>query len=228
MSKWTVISLGGSIIVPDKIDVSFLKKFREMILSHKDRKFAIICGGGGTNRVYNAAARKMVAKPQDVDLDWIGIKSLQLNAELVRVMFGGYAYKKVVENPLQLKTLPRNKVVIGSADAPGWSSDYDGVLWAERLKASTLINLSNIDQVFTADPRKVKTAKPISKISWKDYLKIVGTKWSPRLSSPFDPIAAQRAQKYGITAYVMNGRRLADVKKVIAGDSSKAGTVLHP
>lgn len=228
MSNWTIISLGGSIIVPDEIDVNYLKKFREMITSYSDRKFAIICGGGGTNRKYNAAANKLNKKPKDIDLDWIGIRSLQLNAELVRTMFADKAHGKVIENALDLKVLPSKSVVIGSADAPGRSSDYDAVLWAKRLQAKTIINLSNVDRVFTADPKKVKNAKPVSEINWKDYLKIVGTKWSPRLSTPFDPIAAQLAKKIGLTAYVMNGHKLNQVKKVIEGDSSQAGTVLHP
>ena len=228
MSKWTVISLGGSIIVPEEIDVAYLKKFREMILSYKDRKFAIICGGGGTNRKYNLAARTLSPKCKDVDLDWVGIKSLQLNAELVRTLFAENAHSKVIENPRDLKTLPSKQIVVGSADEPGRSSDYDAVLWAQRLGANTIVNLSNVDRVFTADPRKVKDAKPISEISWKDYLKIVGTKWTPRLSTPFDPIAAQLAKKHGLTAYVMNGHKLAQVRRVIEGDVRKAGTILHP
>lgn len=228
MNNWTIISLGGSIIVPDKIDVAYLKKFREMILSYKDKNFVIICGGGGTNRVYNDAAHKLSTEPKDVDLDWIGIRSLQLNAELVRTMFGDGAHNKVIENALDLKTLPKKKIIIGSADKPGRSSDYDAIVWAQRLKANTVINLSNVDRVFTADPRKVKTAEPLAEVTWKNYLKIVGTKWSPRLSTPFDPIAAQLAKKMGLTAYVMNGHKLSQVKKVIEGDSTQAGTVLHP
>jgi uridylate kinase len=228
MSNWTIISLGGSIIVPDAIDVSFLKKFRKLVLSHSDRKFAIICGGGGTNRRYNSAATKLDSNAKDVDLDWIGIRALQLNAELVRVMFGKHAHNKVVENAMDLKALPGRQIVIGSADMPGRSSDYDAVIWAKRLKATTVINLSNIDRVFTADPRKVKSAQPILDTTWTEYMKIVGTKWSPRMSTPFDPIAAQLAKKIGLTAYVMNGHNLTQLKKVIAGDATQAGTVLHP
>ena len=44
--KTAVISLGGSIIVPDEVDRTFLKKFREVILSLHSERFIIICGGG--------------------------------------------------------------------------------------------------------------------------------------------------------------------------------------
>jgi len=35
MKKVIVISLGGSLIVPDEIDVSFLKDFKKVILKNK-------------------------------------------------------------------------------------------------------------------------------------------------------------------------------------------------
>lgn len=226
MDNWTIISLGGSIIVPNKINLDYLRKFRDLILSMSDRRFVIICGGGGVNRTYNEAARSL-GECADVDLDWIGIKSLQLNAELVRVMFGKKAYGRVLENPHELENTPKTRIIIGSADKPGRSSDYDAVLWAQKFKASTIINLSNIDKVFTADPRVDKKATPINDISWTDYIKIVGTKWTPRLSTPFDPVAAALAKKLGLTVYVMNGLKIDRVAKVINGDTKFVGTILH-
>ena len=52
--KPIIISLGGSIVVPDKIDYNFLKKFRALILKHvkKGKRFVLICGGGATARLY--------------------------------------------------------------------------------------------------------------------------------------------------------------------------------
>jgi uridylate kinase len=65
--KTIVLSLGGSLIVPDKIDYPFLKKFRELILSFVKRgnKVIIVCGGGKTCRKYNSAAEKIVKVPFD-------------------------------------------------------------------------------------------------------------------------------------------------------------------
>ncbi len=57
----TVISLGGSIIVPDKIDVPFLKKLKTTILSHikKGNRVVLVCGGGSVCRTYQKAATKL-------------------------------------------------------------------------------------------------------------------------------------------------------------------------
>ena len=52
-----VISLGGSLIVPDKIDVSFVKDFVALIKNKvsQGHKFGIICGGGHVAREYRDA-----------------------------------------------------------------------------------------------------------------------------------------------------------------------------
>ena len=55
------MSLGGSVIAPDKIDVSFLKNFKKIINKYtgKGYKFAIICGGGKIARDYQKAASQI-------------------------------------------------------------------------------------------------------------------------------------------------------------------------
>ena len=212
--------------MPDKIDVTFLCRFRSLINSFKNKKFVIVCGGGALNRQYNAAALQ-VGKPSDTDLDWIGIRALALNAELVRVLFGRAAYAKVVDDPNEIKYIPKEKIIVAAAFAPGRSSDYDAVLWARRFKAKTVINLSNIPYVYTADPQKSRSAKPVKKMKWTDYIKIVGKKWSPRLSSPFDPIASQLAERLSLRVLILEGRKISNVRRAISG-SGFEGSMLEP
>ena len=66
MPKTFVISLGGSLIVPDKIDVNFLKRFRDVIgkYAKKGFRFAIICGGGKTAREMQHAASNLAKNQQ--------------------------------------------------------------------------------------------------------------------------------------------------------------------
>ncbi|MDP2947167.1 MAG: UMP kinase, partial [Nanoarchaeota archaeon] len=80
-----IISLGGSLIIPEELDIDFLREFKTLILSHvaEGKKFVIITGGGKLNKKYNEAAKR-IGSPSHEDLDWIGIASLKLNAELLR------------------------------------------------------------------------------------------------------------------------------------------------
>ena len=59
--KTIIISLGGSIIVPNEIDIAFLKSFKALIERYlkKDFRFIIVAGGGQTCRKYQDASSKV-------------------------------------------------------------------------------------------------------------------------------------------------------------------------
>ena len=96
-SEYIIISLGGAIIVPDQVDVSFLKIFTNTIKGYVDKgyKFVIITGGGKLCRTYNEIA-STIDNPSKEDLDWLGIATTRLNAELVRIAFGNYAHNIII------------------------------------------------------------------------------------------------------------------------------------
>ena len=53
--KVIVISLGGSLIIPNQINYPFLKDFRKILENNKKKyKFVVVCGGGKTARNYMA------------------------------------------------------------------------------------------------------------------------------------------------------------------------------
>ena len=168
-----IISLGGSLIIPEELDAVFLKSFKDLILSHvaQGKKFVIITGGGKINNKYNKVAKEL-ANPSDEDLDWIGIAALKLNAELLRVAFGEYAHNKVVDN-LSIPFAFEKPIIIGAAYEPGKSSDWDAIEVAKNIGAKKIINLSNIDYVYDSDPNKNPDAKKIESISWADYREII-------------------------------------------------------
>ena len=221
-----IISLGGSLVVPPSgIDWKFLKGFRKLILKEigKGRKFFIIVGGGSTCRNYNEAARK-AAKVNRVGLDWLGIESTRLNAHLLLTIFSGLAHPKIVRDPAEaVKT--KKKIIISGGWKPGWSTDYMAVALARKYKIKTLINLSNVDYVYTCDPKKYKNAKPIKKINWNDFRKIVGDKWNPGLNAPFDPVASRLAEKLGLEVIIMNGKKLDNLENYLVGKKFKGTTI---
>ena len=211
-----IISLGGSLIVPEEIDLDFLKKFRELILRHsKSKKFILMVGGGKTARKYQAAAKEFSAS--DFDSDNIGIMATRLNAELVRAIFGKLAHKKVIYNPTE-KIKFSEKILVAAGWEPGCSTDFDAVLIAKNFSAKTVINLSNIDYVYNKNPKEFPDARPIEKISWKDYRKMFGGPWTPGFNSPFDPVAAKEAEKLKMRVIIANGKNLENLEKILKGE----------
>ena len=206
-----VVSVGGSLIVPDAIDTDFLSRFKSLVLEKVQHglTFSIIAGGGKTARRYQDAANTVTPlSPQDTD--WIGIHATRLNAQLLRNIFVGYAHSHVVKNPT-IDIEAESPIIIAAGWQPGWSTDYCAVMVAKNLGATRLINLSNIDYVYTADPKKNPDAKKIEKISWAEFRKIIPDHWDPGLSSPFDPVAAAEAEKLGIQVAIINGTKLEEL-----------------
>jgi len=232
MSKYKIISVGGSIIIPKTgFDIQFLKKFRQLILTRvkKGEKFVLVIGGGATCRVYQEALTSVVKLP-NTDLHWLGIYTTWYNAEFVRLMFGKYASPFVIKDPTDekiLKQVQNDKIIIAGGWQPGFSTDTDSVILARQFSAKELLNLSNIDYVYDKDPRKFEDAKKIEKIGWPEFRKkIVGYKWLPGKNSPFDPIASDLAQELGLKVAVLNGNNLKEVEKALNGKPFK-GTIIE-
>ncbi|MBU2220888.1 UMP kinase [Patescibacteria group bacterium] len=226
--EYIVVSVGGSLIVPQGIDTSFLKNLRSLVLekTQEGSSFYIIAGGGRLARNYQEAATEIRGEDtlEREDMDWLGIHSTRLNAHLLRTIFIEEAQARIVKNPTH-RLRGRESVVIGAGWKPGWSTDYCAVMAAKTLGAKKLVNLSNIDYVYTADPRKNPDATKIEKIDWDSFRKLIPSEWDPGLSAPFDPVAAREAEALGLEVAIINGEKLQEFKNYLNGEPF-VGTVI--
>jgi len=220
--KTVVISLGGSIVVPDEIDTAFLGKFKKLILDLKDTNFVIICGGGKVCRRYQDAARR-VGEISDRDLDWIGIGATRLNAEVVRAIFGNEAYERIIHDPDE-NIESDKRIIVGAGFRPGSSTDLRAVQLANRLGAGRVINMSNIDHVYSADPKKDPSAEKVTDISWARFRKLVGNEWDPGLNMPFDPIASREAERSRLKVIII-GNDMDNLEKLLRGEKFEGTTI---
>jgi len=108
-------------------------------------------------------------------------------------------------------------VLVAAGWKPGFSSDYDAVLLAERFGSKTVVNLSNIEKVYTADPRVDPAARPLDSVSWEDFRAMVGDEWVPGKNVPFDPIASRHAHENGIKVVCAAGRDLENLRRILDG-----------
>ena len=225
--KKFVIALGGSIVFQEEIDLDFLKKFYAFIKSRilkYNNKFIIVIGGGAITRKYQQAASK-ISKVSNEDKDWLGIHATRLNAHLIRTIFKKQANPVIFEQRFKIKNFGKYSLIIGAGWKPGWSTDFVACQIAVDFKISKVIILGHPDYVYTKDPRKHKNAKPIKKITWQNYLKLIPKKWSPGLHAPVDPIAARLSQKENLEAVVANALDLRNLQRILNSQIFK-GTVL--
>ena len=230
----TVISLGGSIVAPDGPDPAFISSFRELVDGYleadPERRLIFVVGGGGPAREWQkayrsvAAAAGLTAEPEAQD--WIGIMATRLNAQLIKAVCGPWCPQEVVTDPTAVEIF-MGRILVASGWKPGWSTDYDAVLLAERFGADAVLNLSNIAKVYTADPKIDPSARPIDRISWTDFRAIVGSEWEPGKNLPFDPIATKKAAELGLKVVCAAGRDLGNLRLILAGEAF-TGTTIGP
>ncbi len=182
------------------VHLQFLKNFRQIILreSRNGLSFVIICGGGNTARVYQAAGRQL--KFSDTALDMIGIRVTKVNAEFVQAFLGDI-----------------RSVTVCGGERVGQSTDAVAVTHAVACKAQKVINISSTAYVYDADPKKNKSAQKFDALSWKQYRAIVGSRWVPGMHAPFDPTAARLAQKNKLSVAFMGGDDLGALTKILHG-----------
>jgi uridylate kinase len=239
-----VISLGGSVVAPGEIDPArnspptgpsgaqsaggvsngvdtvFLKSFKKMITKYLDKyRFFIFVGGGKVCRNYQKALLEFGADVRDRDM--IGIDISRLNARVLLQVFESVAYSEVITNPTK-KLSTRKDVVVAGGWKPGFSTDYCAVVLAKNLGIKTIVNISNIDYVYdlpagrqVKTPQDFKNYKPLKEVNWKEFRKLVGTKWAPGLSMPFDPRASREAELLKIKVAVINGNNLSSVENFL-------------
>lgn len=226
-----IMSIGGSLIVPNGgIATPFLMQLSDFVrrkLAEKpSRQFFLVAGGGATARHYIDAGRDVVHHELSRDdLDWLGIHSSRLNAHLIRTIFRDIAHPYIIKHYEIIRKVTE-PVVVAGAWKPGWSTDYDAVLLGEDYDVPTVLNLSNISQVYDSDPKKNPNAKPIDRLTWAQFREMVGDEWVPGMNAPFDPIAARKAQEIGLKVVVMNGDNFENVDNYLQGKTF-VGTVIE-
>lgn len=223
-----IIALGGSVVAPDGIDISFLEKFRLFLKNFVRRqfRFIIVIGGGGLAREYQRNAAHLAPETSAIELDTIGMRATQLNAELVRVALGNGStvHPRIISSPERLLYVTE-PVAIAAGWMPGYSTDTVAVRVAEEIGAKRVIIAGKPPYVYDRDFMKDAHAKPFRHLMWKEYRKLIGGRWQPGMSAPVDPVAAQRAERMGLEVLVVRGTNLENLARVLRGERFR-GTII--
>ncbi len=222
-----IISVGGSLLIPDAIDVDFMHKLKDMVKHFVDQGYQmlLVVGGGKTCRRYQNAAATF-EHINNTDLDWIGIKTIHLNCELLRRVLNDTdidVHNQVILRPQDIKDVDNSVVVIGAWE-PGCSSDNDAVEIGHILGAQRIINFSNTAYVYNGDPRLNPEAEKFESLSWDAYRDLIPDEWTAGLSAPFDPVASKAAQNAGMTVAVL-GASIENLENYLENREFK-GTII--
>lgn len=228
MKRVIVFSLGGSLIVQDEVDVSYLQKLKQVLTKNAKKhncKFILVCGGGKTARTYINALKKSGSSEQLQS--YIGISITRTNARLLSYFFNQDPDYGVPHTHETLKKyLEKEDIVFCGAleYKPHQTSDSTAAQLAEHFK-TIFINLTNVSGLYTKNPLEHKDAKFIPKISWKDlYTRTHKMKYSPGQHFVIDQRATEIIMKHKVKTYIL-GKDLKQLDNLLNNKPFRGTTV---
>ncbi len=221
-----VLSLGGSLIIPDEIDIKFIKEFKKIILKNiKNYKFIVVCGGGSIARKYISSLE--VLKINEKFQSFSGISATRMNARFMSYFFNINPKKGIPHKMRILKKhiKKQNIVFCGALEyKQDQTSDSTAANIAKHFK-TIFINFTNVQGLYDKNPKKYKNAKFIPKISWKDFDKMANkSKFKPGQHFVLDQTASKIILKNKITTYII-GKNLKQFDNILHEKKFK-GTII--
>lgn len=213
-----VISVGGSILVPDEIDVGYAQKLAKLANELSERhQIAIVTGGGRTARKYIEPARQFGAS--EIFCDLIGITATRLNARLLAAVIGERANLEPPRDFIAaLTAMNFGKIVVMGGTHPGHSTDAVSALLAEYIGADLLINASDVDGIYDKNPQKHRGAKMYERLSVEQLVDMVKSySLSAGKYELVDILASKIIQRSKIRTIFLNGRKLDNMVDAIEG-----------
>lgn len=221
-----VLKLGGHSLT-EKLSSATLTPYLNVIktIAKQGHRVAVVTGGGGIAREYIAVARRF--KANESFSDELGIEVARLNAKLVIAGLGKLAWQQVPTTlEMAVAGFQMGKIVVMGGLTPGQSTSAVSVLLAERLGADLLVVATNVDGVFSADPRKNKKAQKLDKISPRELYGIL-MEGGVRAGEYelLDLLSIAILERSKMKTIILNGNNPQNILKAVDGE--KIGTLLN-
>ncbi len=224
-----VVSIGGSVLLTGEGDVPYLEGLAERLgRLGRDRPLVVTTGGGRTARAYIETGRALGLT--DVELDELGIDVTRLHARLLAGRIGPPTPSHPPATVREaVESVHRASPVVLGGTEPGHTTDAVAALIAVRLRASHVVNATDVPGVYDRDPKRDRTAQRLSRLGWEEFRRLVaaGAPGTPGQAFVFDRLGAELLARAGIPLYVVAGRDLGNLEAAI-GDAPFEGSRIGP
>ncbi len=214
-----VIKVGGHLF-PSELNSDRINEFTSILkeLKRKNHKIVVVAGGGANARSYIQIARKLGS--DESYCDDIGISLAKLNAKLLISALGDDSYPIVVETTTELRTYYlSDKIIVMGGLQPGQSTNAVAAIAAEIVKADLLVNGTDVDGVYTNDPKIDPNAKKLDEVSIDQLLEIiVKSKSSAGGYKLLDPVAVKIIERSKIPTIILDLKDPKNLIRVVEGN----------
>jgi len=225
MSK-VVLKLGGLAFDPE-LSGARVSRYVEVIRKFsRKNQLVVVTGGGPISRKYIAAARELGAS--EAICDQVGIHVSRVNARLLVAGLGDSAFPEIPEHLEDLLTyVTSGLVVVAGGFQPAQSTNGVAALAAEATGAELLVNATDVDGVYTADPHKDPKAKRLDEVSVEELMRILSTEgFRAGEYALMDPLSLRVIERSGIPVTITDGRDPSNIAKALLG--KRIGTRVVP
>jgi len=215
-----VISLGG-IFFADAEDIKKVAEVLEELA--KLYNLYVVTGGGEIARERIKIARDLGAN--EAICDYIGIALTRVNAKLlISALHDAHPepfsdYKEVAEAKAVVKSDDEEaKITVMGGVSPGYTTDAVAAILAEYVNADLLVDVTSVDGVYDADPRRYPDAKKYDKLTAKELVALTAKeelKAGSRIV--IDPVAAKIIERSGIKTIVIDGSKPRNILDAVHG-----------
>lgn len=221
------VSLGGSFLVKDTgVDTKLTREIAAVLMrvAEKKRVLAVV-GGGSVARTYIQGARELGSS--ETNLDDIGIAVTRINA---RVLLS--ALPKAYPNPPRsfdeaIHALAGFPVVVMGGTHAGHTTDAVTVMLGDKARSSRVVIATNVDGVYTADPKKDPSAKRLPHLSADELVRICGGgDGRAGGTGVVDALGAKMIARSGIETAVVDGRDLKALEAALMGAKEFHGSLV--
>ncbi|MDO5829195.1 MAG: UMP kinase [Methanocorpusculum sp.] len=224
--KRVVAAVGGSVLVPS-LEEHRLKEWADTLirLSEKGIQVFVVVGGGGEARRYISACRDIAL--DEASSDEIGIMVTRINAALLIGALKEYAYPRAAESYLQAKEFAvSGKIVVMGGVTPGQTTDAVGAVLAEETNSSMMLDLTAVDGIYTADPKRDPNAKKFDTMTPAELISLImKEKMNAGSNMIIDLVAAKVTERSGVPLVVIDGRDPKILEDALL-DGKFSGTVV--
>jgi uridylate kinase len=222
-----VLSLGGSLIIPNDVDYKFLKEFKKTLLKNTRKyKFVVVCGGGSLARKYIKALQEEGASLHLQGL--AGISATRTNARFMNYFFHHDSESGIPHKIRHIKKILKKRDIVfcGALTYKTSSTSDSQAVEIAAYFNTDFINLTNVQGLYDKNPKKFKNAKFIPKISWKDFYKMASKiSFKPGQHFVLDQLSANLIMKNKLKTYIL-GKNMKNLNSFLKGKKFK-GTIIQ-
>lgn len=219
--KTVVIKLSGSLFTFDN-GISDIDKIIKTLEEITDKPYnyhvVAVAGGGKMARTVQDVSRSFNA--DEAFLDQLGIDISRVHAKLLTTCTHNSYHDVPQTLDDVIHGISSSKIVFSGGLSPGQSTNATAALIAERTKAELFINTTDVDGVFTSDPRKDKNAKLLDSITTNDLLsKLIGDKMTAGTYDLMDLLSLKIIERSKIPTIITKCDS-DSIKSIISGNST--------